>query len=286
MKARMLERLKNFAERHSSTARSLSTVRSASNGITLPPLDLWVLATVLGLGAALSGPYATFLTLGFWERLIYWQLIILVSFALWAALDWLTAALFGEQPFIIGRLVVIPPFAAVNSACILCVNGLMDLLGVTELRVDWGSLFLSHIPFSAFVVLPAIILTRTLRSDLESKTGLETTEFLTAKIAPALRGALPFALGAEGAYVRVYSDGGEQLITMRFEDALLAVSGIRGVQTHRSWWAATQCIQAVEPEGSAYIAILTSGHRIPISRRRKAEVMRELSKQTDGAFQP
>lgn len=68
-----------------------------------------------------------------------------------------------------------------------------------------------------------------------SEFGRQAIDLLFEKLPMKLRGATPFALSAEGNYVRVYTERGDDLVMSTFEDALRVVSGISGVRTHRSW---------------------------------------------------
>ncbi|MEO1014765.1 MAG: LytTR family DNA-binding domain-containing protein [Pseudomonadota bacterium] len=234
------------------------------------------MAFVLGIGGALTGPYGSFFTLELWPRVLYWQAVILGSFANWRMIESVVERIVGDQSYIAKRIVVTAPFAIVNSTYVLILLAVIAWLQNDQLRVGWRSLVISHLTLSTMVVLPAIVIVRRMRGDLESKAGGEAIAFLTEKLPGPLRGQKPYALAAEGHYVRVHTPIGDELITMRFEDALAAVVGIEGVQTHRSWWVATDAVDEVRRTGSAYEAVLDSGLTVPVGRRRKADVTKAL----------
>ncbi len=238
--------------------------------------DRWLLAFVLGVGGALIGPYGSFFTLEFWPRAIYWQAVVLGSFANWRLIEAAVERIVGEQSYIAKRVVVTAPFAILNSTYIFGVHAVMAWLQNAEMRVGWPMLIVSHLKLSILVVLPAIIIVRRMRGELESKVGGDAIVFLTEKLPGRLRGQKPYALAAEGHYVRVHTPIGDELITMRFEDALAAVVGIDGVQTHRSWWVATAAVDEVRRTGSAYEAVLDSGLTVPVGRRRRSDVSKAL----------
>jgi len=80
------------------------------------------------------------------------------------------------------------------------------------------------------------------------------------------REARLIAVEAEDHYLRVHTDAGDELITARFADALDELSGLKGFQTHRSWWVAADAIEAVRwMKGRGELA-LVGGVTVPVSR--------------------
>lgn len=82
------------------------------------------------------------------------------------------------------------------------------------------------------------------------------------RIRPERRGNL-LALRAEGHYLRVYTDKGEELITYRLSDALAEIPSGDGMQVHRSWWVADRSLTAQRHSESLK---LINGLEIPVSR--------------------
>ncbi len=146
--------------------------------------------------------------------------------------------------------------------------------------VGWGELLISHLFLSFLVVLPMILLIRAATRQAEAQGGMDAIDFLLQKMPPHMRGSLPYALAAEGPYVRVYAGDGEHLVQMSFENAVLAVAGIDGHRTHRSWWVAFKEIEEMVPVGSAFEAKLRNGERIPVSRR-KSGTLRDALERND-----
>ena len=73
---------------------------------------------------------------------------------------------------------------------------------------------------------------------------------------------------AEDHYLRVHTDAGDELIAARFSDALQELSGVKGFQTHRSWWVARAAIAGVVEDGRKLRLRLTGGLEAPVSRAR------------------
>lgn len=82
----------------------------------------------------------------------------------------------------------------------------------------------------------------------------------------------PLALRSEDHYVRVIGAGGSQLLLMRLRDAIAALDGLEGMQTHRSWWVARSAITAVERDGRSVRLKLTTGEVAPVSRDAAAQL--------------
>lgn len=81
------------------------------------------------------------------------------------------------------------------------------------------------------------------------------------------RGARLIAIEAEDHYLRVHTDAGEELLTMRFADALTMLTAAHGFQIHRSWWIAADAIEQVRWSKGLGQARLAGGMIAPISRR-------------------
>lgn len=80
------------------------------------------------------------------------------------------------------------------------------------------------------------------------------------------RAARLIAVEAHDHYLRVHTDAGEELITLRFADALAELSHAHGYQTHRSWWVAADVIEAVRWRRGQGEARLAGGVTAPVSR--------------------
>lgn len=80
------------------------------------------------------------------------------------------------------------------------------------------------------------------------------------------RTAALYAVSAEDHYLRVHTSVGEELILMRFSDALRELEGAAGLQTHRSWWVALDGVSDSEREDGKLVLALKSGGRAAVSR--------------------
>jgi len=80
------------------------------------------------------------------------------------------------------------------------------------------------------------------------------------------RGARLIAVEAHDHYLKVHTDLGEELVTLRFTDALAELERAHGWRVHRSWWVAADAIEAVRWRRGAGEARLAGGLEAPVSR--------------------
>lgn len=75
-----------------------------------------------------------------------------------------------------------------------------------------------------------------------------------------------YGFSAEDHYVRVYTDRGEDLLLLRFADALRELSDADGLQVHRSWWVMKDGVSDIQTVEGKKILILKSETHAPVSR--------------------
>jgi len=80
------------------------------------------------------------------------------------------------------------------------------------------------------------------------------------------RSARLIAIEAHDHYLKVHTDAGAELITLRFSDAMEELTQAHGWRVHRSWWVAADAIQEVRWRRGGGEIILTGGHSAPVSR--------------------
>ncbi|MFA3917452.1 LytTR family transcriptional regulator DNA-binding domain-containing protein [Ruegeria sp. 2012CJ15-1] len=90
---------------------------------------------------------------------------------------------------------------------------------------------------------------------------------------PAILDRLPFdkrgrllSLSAEDHYTNVRTDKGQNLILMRFSDAVKEAAPVEGYQVHRSHWVSCSGIATVRRSKGRVIVTLSDGTEIPVSR--------------------
>ena len=109
----------------------------------------------------------------------------------------------------------------------------------------------------------------------------------SALLKPAWRVTLPSELGdeliavcSELQYLRVWTDRGSALVLgalQQVEDS----EGSSGVRTHRSWWVNARYIIRVRVKRSGAVCWLSNGLEVPVSRRRKADLLARFGSSAD-----
>lgn len=85
---------------------------------------------------------------------------------------------------------------------------------------------------------------------------------------PAKLGTDLMCLSMEDHYVRVHTRQGDTLLLMRMSDAIQELEGYGGAQVHRSWWVATEAVEAVHKAPRKLSLTLKNGLNVPVSQRR------------------
>jgi hypothetical protein len=80
------------------------------------------------------------------------------------------------------------------------------------------------------------------------------------------RGARLIAVEAHDHYLKVHTDAGAELITLRFADALSELALAHGWRVHRSWWVAADAVQSVRWRRGAGELHLLGDLKAPVSR--------------------
>lgn len=80
------------------------------------------------------------------------------------------------------------------------------------------------------------------------------------------RSARLIAVEAHDHYLKVHTDAGVELITLRFSDALQELSLAHGWRVHRSWWVAADMVEDVRWRRGGGEMYLAGGLRVPASR--------------------
>lgn len=274
----MMEWSRHISEWWNSTVHSSRTVAVEPKKSGHGRYDQWLLAIILGLGFGLIGPYGAYLSSPIWFRIIYWEIVIIAGFTIWWVLETFMGRFLKPESFALRNLTIIVPFAAANSTFVVTIHSVISSFTGFPIGVTWPTLFVSHIVLSTLVIFPTILIVRRIKIRVETEAGGAAIRFLTDKLPPTLRGSTPFALSAEGHYVRVYTHLGDEMVTMRFEDAVQAVIGIDGLQVHRSWWIALDQIIEITSAGSAYEAKLKTELVVPVSRRRKSALTQAMKR--------
>ena len=225
-----------------------------------------LLATV-GVFMALLGPFGSSEnSLG--ERMIYWLILIPGGGVFGIAIDEILGRrLGGFWRRLAADSILMTPMV---TALVVLVSHLMFGGPLPPPR-------LLGLVFQVFVVCIAVMALRQLawREGPVVVTSApddapDSASAFRQRLSARRRQAALLAVEAEDHYLRVHTDAGEELITLRFADALDELAATPGFRTHRSWWVAASALEAVRWRRGRGEARLRSGLMVPVSRGQAA----------------
>lgn len=200
-------------------------------------------------------------------RYLYWMICILGAGGLAIAADaWLSRHI----SVLWRRLLAVSVLAAPPTALMVLTTQHL-LIGEA---FSWGAYL--KLLWQAWPILLAVVTVRALA--WRRPPARVTTRILIApplpeaeaafrrRLSARRRTARLIAIEAHDHYLKVHTDAGEELITLRFSDALDELSGAHGWRVHRSWWVAAEAVEAVRWRRGAGEISLTGGLTAPISR--------------------
>jgi hypothetical protein len=154
-------------------------------------------------------------------------------------------------------------------------------LNATMLGLPRRPWLLPQLGWQVFVVMLLMMGIRALawRRVVERRTVIapplpEAERTFRMRLSARRRTARLIAIEAEDHYVRVHTDAGSELLSMRFSEAVNELAGAYGYRLHRSWWAAAEAIEGVRWTRGTGEARLEGGLVAPVSRSCAAELKR------------
>ena len=233
-------------------------------------VDLSLLVGV-GLAMAALGPYRT-LDVPDLLRTAYWLVAVIGAGLVGIVVD------LALEPRIRGFWTRI---AVVSLVTTLPVTPFIYALNASVLDLPRRPWLLPQLAWQVLVVALLIMALRALlwRRIVETRTLVqpplpEAERAFRLRLSARRRGARLIALEAEDHYVRVHTDSGSELLSMRFSEAVEELALVHGYRLHRSWWASAEAVEAVRWKRGTGEALLTGGLRAPVSRSCAANLKR------------
>jgi hypothetical protein len=221
------------------------------------------LLVAIGLLMAVLGPYRS-LDVPPLRRTIYWLLAIIGGGAIGILIDFaIRKRIRGFWRAVLGVAILMTP----------PVTLFVWTLNAGMLGQKVGPRGLLILGWQVFVIAFLVMAMRALlwRRAIETRTVVmpplpEAERAFRMRLSAKRRGARLIAIEAEDHYVRIHTDQGSELLTMRFSDALMELGQVHGHQLHRSWWAAGDAIEEVRWQRGSGEARLAGGLTAPVSR--------------------
>lgn len=198
-----------------------------------------------GVVMAMLGPYETY-RLPTSLRLVYWTACLVGGGTIGIAVD---AALVRAVPKATWR--VLASAVAMTTPVTVFVFAIGMPLGFqTPTRGGFSMLLWQVFVISLPIMAIRALTRRGPQTIVETRTVVEAPlpeaeAAFRRRLSAKRRFARLIAVEAEDHYLRVHTDGGDELLTMRFGDALAELSRANGLQVHRSWWVAADAIEGV-----------------------------------------
>lgn len=145
------------------------------------------------------------------------------------------------------------------------------LAGRLYVLTSWVSLLWQVFPILVAVMAVRALIWRRGPVRVETRTVVaaplpEAEAAFRRRLSAKRRGARLIAVEAHDHYLKVHTDCGEEMITLRFADALTELERAHGWRVHRSWWVAADAIEGVRWRRGAGELRLAGGLIAPVSR--------------------
>ena len=226
------------------------------------------LAILVAIGALMGflGPFASERVPPL-RRYVYWMICMVGGGLIGVFLDALVArrvAATWPRVLLVSVLMTPPVSLLVQTTEVVMMVGRYDL-GVYW-RLQWQVL-----PISLAVMAVRALAWRRPPARVETRTVVapplpEAEAVFRRRLSAKRRAARLIAVEAHDHYLKVHTDAGEELITLRFADALEELARAHGHRVHRSWWVAAEAIEAVRWRRGAGEVRLAGGLEAPVSR--------------------
>jgi len=236
----------------------------------------WLGLAAIVIVLAIIGPFYTFASLPFVERLIYWSLMAVVNYLIGYSVSVFTGHIFYRKgaPEWLSRMI-----AGLVSG--IPIAGFVWLVNVYFYRFDMSG-NLDFLRLLAYCVVIAMVI-----SMLFYMVSLEFRKFESTgenqPLPPFFRRLPPhlgreiLSLEAQDHYVNVTTAKGSKLILIRLSDAINELAGIEGLRIHRSYWVAKSAIATTSREGGKLLINLSNGKSLPVSRTYAGNVRKSLT---------
>jgi hypothetical protein len=222
------------------------------------------LLIAVGLFLGEIGPFGT-AAMPDARRYIYWLLNIVGGGVIGIAIDESLGRRLGAtwRRVALDSLAMTLPVTALVAGVDRLVNG--DAGGLPHpVRLAWQVLVISAAVMSLRALVWRLPRVETRTVIAPPLPGAE--DAFRRRLSAKRRAARLIAVEAHDHFLRVHTDAGVELVTMRFADALAELAVRAGLQTHRSWWIAADAIEAVRWRRGAGEARLAGEVLAPVSR--------------------
>jgi hypothetical protein len=228
------------------------------------------LAVAVGIGVLLGlmGPFGSFFNGGPVVRIAYWVGSVVTGMAVISGLARLGLALAWRQRW---PLWLILPAVVLIGALL---QGAPLRLVAVALWPEIGRLVTPLAWYGQCVAIttPIVLAYYFIRIRPLARTHAREALVPVATPAATLHPGAVLYLRMEDHYVRIRTEHGSRLEMGPLARVTAGLSGVEGLQTHRSWWVARRAIEGVERDGRNLRLRLVDGQTAPVSRASVAKL--------------
>lgn len=240
-------------------------LRELQTHLTRPEVAAIMAGVALVLG--LSGPFDTWTTQTTPVRLLYWSLVVWLTYGA----GFLVSVIL--HPWLLRTALVLKvglTALAVAIAVFVLLAGLNLIFGqVPEEPADYLRSFGVILAICAVIeAINQIIARYSAAPPMTAEQGWNAAvarPMILDRMPLAKRGPL-LSLSVQDHYVEVTTTRGRELLLMRLGDAIRETPPVEGLQVHRSHWVARDAVSAADRRGDGAILTLSDGRTIPVSR--------------------
>lgn len=245
---------------------------TASTAPLLGTAREWAVDLAVGVGIGvllgLMGPFGSFFNGGAGVRIAYWAGSITCGMILFGGLVRLAGA--GARRLGWPDWAMIPPVVLVGS---LIQGAPLRWVAVTL----WPPIAQAVPPLAWYgqcvaIATPIVLAYYFIRVRPRVRTPAREGLVPVEAPAPAIDPGAVLYLKMEDHYVRVRTEHGSRLEMGPLARVTAGLSGVEGLQIHRSWWVARRAIAGVERDGRNLRLKLTDGQTAPVSRASVAKL--------------
>lgn len=227
-----------------------------------------------------AGPFGTSETMSFADRLLYWTIVqagawmLAISFSMIA-----NTTLSGHIDNMLARMMIGSLTAALPIGLLLTITNQIFYGKETGLIPVLKSSLSSLSLCAIFCLLSYLTTRQSFEKAAEAETGTNANADrevkgiipLLERLPPQKRGEL-LRLSVQDHYTQIVTTRGQQLVLLRFADALKELGHTAGLQVHRSHWIADADFISLRKQTGRLHIITKDGTEIPVSRSYSAAV--------------
>ncbi|MBK0328271.1 LytTR family transcriptional regulator [Rhodobacteraceae bacterium F11138] len=241
-----------------------------SYGALLTPRNLVILG-LCALAAALTGPFGTYQSHGFINRLLYWTLVGASSFLIGHGCHEIARRLVAESRPLLTDMVMVALMTALFTPLLWLMSSFVLIHTHGNPNILWLALYVA--PITAGICIARRILPGFEKVGYFGNRPVQTVENprLTRRLSPEFRGPI-LRLAGRDHFVDVVSQSGVETIRFRFADAIGEMDTVVGHCTHRSHWVVQDAVVRSEREKDKIFLCIANGDRVPVSRKYRPQL--------------